>query len=103
MSSELVGYKLTSMSDGVECGSWGGIWGQCPGIPNPVVLPTKLTHVHCAEVGVDYEDFDGKVYRLEPWVMEPPPPAPEKSTEQKLAEFLAANPDVLAVINGGSN
>lgn len=95
--TEIVGYKLVDKT-GTEIASWGGVWGQCPGTPNPLTLPTKMTHVHCAEVGVDYEDFDGKTYRLVPWEMEEPPTPPEKTPQEKLAEFLAANPDVLAAI-----
>jgi hypothetical protein len=30
--------------------------------------------------------------------MDAPPPAEEKSPQQKLADFLSANPDVLAAI-----
>ena len=95
---DLVGYKLIDDETGMEVSSWGGVWGQCPSIPNPLILPTGLNHVHCVSPDTTYEDFDGKLYHLAPWMMDEPPAAPEKSASQKLADFLAANPDVLAAI-----
>lgn len=96
---KLVGYKLMA-KDGTIVQTWGGTWGQCPGVPNPISLPTGLTQVHCPEVGADYEDFDGETYSLQPLMMEEPAPAVEGSPEERLAKFLAANPDVMAMIGG---
>jgi hypothetical protein len=36
--AELVGYKLKD-SQGNTIQEWGGEWGYCPGLPNPVLLP----------------------------------------------------------------
>lgn len=73
--AEIVGYKLVD-SNGAEFGSWGGVWGQVPGIPNPLILPSGLNHVHCASVGVSYADIDKKTYKLVEWLMDSPPPEP---------------------------
>lgn len=76
----LVGWKLYRVSDGVEIESWGGIWGQHPGFPNPLFLPSG-DHVHAGEAEVQYGD-----YIVRPWMMEEPPaqpiePVPGESTE----------------------
>lgn len=94
---DLVGYKLIDET-GAEIGHWGGVYGQCPAVPNPVTLPSGQAHVHCADLDTDYVDVDEKRYRLIRWEMDAPPPVEEKSPQQKLADFLAANPDVLAAI-----
>ncbi len=52
----LYGYKLIRLTDGMELESWGGILGQCPGIPNPLVLPNG-THIGAASPGVDYDGY----------------------------------------------
>lgn len=75
---ELVGYKLID-ANGNAVKEWGGVWGQCPGVPNPVILPTGLTHVHCAEVGMQMTDFDGAVYTLTTWMMDAPVKTPSNT------------------------
>lgn len=64
----LVGYKLIRESDGSEVKTWGGVWGQCPGIPNPIYLPNG-DHVHAPAPGESYGGF-----KLVEWEMAPPPP-----------------------------
>lgn len=65
---EIVGYKLIKIEDGSVVEQWGGTWGQCPGIPNPVVLPNG--DVVCGpSLNTDYSG-----YELVPWEMEPPAP-----------------------------
>lgn len=77
---QTVGYKLIETSDnGREIMQWGGVWGQTPGIPNPLILPSSLNHVHCAELGVSYTDFDGKTYTLTPWMMDAPAKTPSNT------------------------
>ena len=65
-----VGYKLIEIASGDVIDSWGGNWGSCPAQPNPITLPNGDI-VYSAVVG---EDFNG--YRLDAWMMEPPPPLP---------------------------
>jgi hypothetical protein len=69
--SELVGYRLLDASDNVVQ-SWGGVWGQCPGIPNPIRLPNG-DDVHAPELGVSYGG-----YTLAAWEMDPPPVTSEQ-------------------------
>jgi len=76
MTSEVVGYKLISVADGIEHGSWGGVLGQCPGIPNPVKLPSGLAQVGAPSLNVEYVDYDEKTYRLVEWLMDTPPAPP---------------------------
>ena len=64
--TETVGYKLIADADGSVVAQWGGIWGQCPEVPNPIVLPNG-NQVCAANVNVSY---DG--YTLQPWLMDDP-------------------------------
>lgn len=67
--SELVGYKLIDIKTGGTIQQWGGDWGQCPGIPNPILLPNG-DYVSGAEPGQTY----GERYRLDLWMMDEPAP-----------------------------
>lgn len=64
---QIVGYKLTRISDGATVQSWGGTWGLCPGVPNPVRLPTG-DDVHAPSLDTV---MDG--YVLNAWRMDAPP------------------------------
>lgn len=61
----IVGYKLVD-AEGTEIQSWGGVWGQLPGVPNPIRLPNG-DDVHAPEIGVAYQG-----YTLVPIEMESP-------------------------------
>jgi hypothetical protein len=64
---EQVGYKLVnSAGDIIE--TWGGLWGQCPGIPNPITCPNGDI-VYAPQVDVDYNGV-----KLIPWMMSQPVP-----------------------------
>lgn len=71
--ADVVGYRLEK--DGAVIQSWGGIWGQCPGIPNPLFLPNG-DHVHGASPDVDYNG-----YIIRPWLMDKPPEQTIKAVE----------------------
>jgi len=58
----LVGYKLID-SEGVVIETWGGVRGECPGVPAKLRLPHG--NVHCPELNTDYEG-----YTLVPWELE---------------------------------
>ncbi len=64
MSVNLVGYQLVDSSNTV-IQAWGGVWGQCPGVPNMITLPND-DQVHCPELNVAYAG-----YTLIPWELEP--------------------------------
>ena len=55
------GYKLIRVEDAAELQSWGGVWGQCPGFPNPLILPNG-DQIHAGAPGVDYGG-----YRVDLW------------------------------------
>lgn len=63
----LAGYKLISEKTGETVLEWGGVWGQCPGVPNPIIVGDL--HLHGIEPG---QSAFG--YRLEEWNVEAPPP-----------------------------
>lgn len=65
---DMVGYKLID-AQGNVAQAWGGTWGQCPAIPNPIILPNG-DRVHCAALDTDYGG-----YRLVALMMEQPAPA----------------------------
>ena len=67
--AELVGYRLLDQN-GTVVGSWGGVFGQCPGVPNSIRLPSDPpADVQCPVVGVTYEQW-----ALQPWMMDAPTP-----------------------------
>lgn len=79
--SELVGYKLLDEDDQL-ISSWGGIIGQVPGIPNPIVLPNG-DQVHAPSLDTDYNG-----YRLVQWFMDAPAPTVDdvwREKERRLA------------------
>jgi hypothetical protein len=59
-----VGYKLVDEAGNV-INSWGGVWGQCPDVPNPLMLPNG-DQVCAAEANVSYSG-----YTLIDWMMSP--------------------------------
>lgn len=69
----IVGYKLIKTEDSSVIEQWGGIWGQCPGVPNPINLPNG--DIVCAPT-ID-TDYSG--YQLVVWEMDQPPtPVPSQ-------------------------
>lgn len=62
----VVGYKLVGPSDEV-LETWGGVWGQCPGLPAWLRLPSGDT------VGAPSPDVEYQGCRLVLWEMEEPP------------------------------
>ena len=93
----IVGYKLLDSSN-TEIYAWGGIWGQTPSIPNPLILPND-TQVYCAELNVDYAG-----YTLVPWEMtEAPIVVPQKVSPRQVRLLLLQQgllDDVEALIAG---
>jgi len=80
----IVGYRLVDAGGNV-IQEWGGVWGQCPGIPNPVRLPNG-DHVHAPALDTDYGGFS-----LVGWLMSGPESAvPEAITRRQCALQLKA-------------
>jgi len=63
---EQVGYKLVTDTDEI-IQTWGGAWGQCPAVPNPIICPNGDV-VYSPEVDVVYNGV-----KLVPWMMDGPP------------------------------
>lgn len=59
------GYRLVRIEDGALMQEWGGVYGESPGIPNPLLLPNG-DQVCGAELNHDYGG-----YRLEIWEVKP--------------------------------
>jgi len=66
MIGMLVGYKLVD-ANGAVIQQWGGVWGQCPSIPNPILLPNGVQIC-----GVDQAGPLQDGYVLADWWMEEP-------------------------------
>lgn len=91
-----VGYKLIDNQTNAVIDEWGGVWGQSPGIPNPLELPNG--DVVCG--AKTYEDYSG--YTLIPWEMDDD--ARPKRTKFDGADFLARVTDEeYAAITGSNN
>lgn len=86
----VVGYKLVNKSGDVVQ-EWGGIWGQTPGIPNPLFLPDG-TSICGGVVPLDAPLSGG--YRLVTWEMDGPPPKTvytRRSPEVTISRFGAGS------------
>ena len=82
MTEMVVGYKLID-AQGATIQSWGGTWGQCPGIPNPLKLPNGDL-VHAPSLNTDYNG-----YTLVDWsIAEPLPSVPESITPRQCRLLL---------------
>lgn len=67
MDQSVVGYKLKDVKTGEILRTWGGVWGQCPGIPSPLSLPNGVD-VWSPKPGNEYAAF-----LFEEWKMDAPP------------------------------
>lgn len=106
MTQQIVGYRLLKIGTGEVVQSWGGTWGQCPGIPNPLTVDDgkggKL-QVCAPALGAPYAG-----YMLEEWKMdEPPSPVPMEISDRQffqqaaLAGFITEE-EALAAVQTGS-
>ena len=86
---QTVGFKLIDTDTEEVVNQWGGIWGQCPGKPNPLILPNG-NQVHGASVGFDYSG-----YMLIEWQMEEPAPAVPESVTPRQVRLLLLQQDLL--------
>jgi hypothetical protein len=80
MTQELVGYQLVRKSDSIILETWGGIPGQCPGVPNPLVLPNGD---QVCGAGLGWENTS---YRLDGIYM--PPAIPQSVTKRQVIFWL---------------
>lgn len=86
--TKTVGYKLIDGS-GKSVKEWGGIWGQCPGVPNVLILPNG-DHVHAPSLNVNYSG-----YTLVEWKMEEPPPSVPTSITPRQCRLILAQQGLL--------
>lgn len=82
--TQIVGYRLIEDATGVEVASWGGVWGRCPGVPNPVTLPNGDQ-----VCGLPPGGSSGG-YTLAAWEMEPPPPTAADVRGEAQRRIIAA-------------
>lgn len=77
MSQMVAGYRLINIANGDVVSSWGGTWGQCPGVPNPISLPNG-DYVHAPSINIDYAG-----YMLTEWMVDEPAPVPPESITRR--------------------
>lgn len=87
----IVGYKLVDALD-VVYQTWGGTWGQCPSIPNPIKLPNG-DYVHAPSLNADYNG-----YTLVEWSMAEPPPSVPNSITPRQCRLLLLQQGLLASV-----
>lgn len=83
-----VGYKFIDASGSV-LETWGGVWGQCPEIPNLIRCPNG-DHVHAPELNMPYDGCILSTWEMDEPVVEAPPAPPTPTVEElllKLAEI----------------
>jgi hypothetical protein len=86
---QISGYKLIRDLDGLIIAQWGGNYGQCPEIPNPLVLPNG-DQICAANVGVSYNG-----YTLQPWMMDDPRFYADVGVPKPIAECQAVQINVI--------
>lgn len=91
METEVVGYKLVEIATDNVVNQWGGIQGQCPGVPSFIILPNGDA-VHAPVLDADYNG-----YKLVNWEMEKLPPV-VLSPEQKLQNAGLTVEDLKALL-----
>lgn len=82
---QTIGYQLTRISDGAVIQQWGGSFEGMCGMPSVLYLPDDAGHVHCPELGTEYNGF-----RLEEWKAEPDLPALRASAKRKVSASAEA-------------
>lgn len=83
---QVVGYKLINIADDSIIEQWGGVWGECPAIPNPLYCPNGDV-VYSPTLDVDYSGV-----KLISWVMDPPPaPVPQSVSMWAVRTVLQNN------------
>jgi hypothetical protein len=75
--TQIVGYKLFDEKTQEDIEQWGGVWGVCPGAPNPLKLPNG-DQVHGAQSG-----WSNGRYRLDAWEMEKPAPTSQDVNNER--------------------
>lgn len=76
-----VGYRLINIKTQQIVQEWGGVWGQCSEIPNPLILPNG-DHVCAAKLGVDYAG-----HQLVEWTTTPPVHAVKAEAQRRIIEI----------------
>lgn len=97
---ELVGYRLRKVATDEIVQQWGGVWGQCPGIPSLLVLPNL--QVCAPALGVEYAG-----HILEQWMMDPPPPVIQDVSDrqffqQAAVQGIITQAEALAAVQTGT-
>lgn len=82
--SQLVGYQLVEVSSGAVIQSWGGIFGQCPGVPDLISCPNG-DDVYNPELDTDYNG-----YKLVEWYMTPTPEYYREQNKTQASQLLSA-------------
>jgi len=96
--SEIVGYKLIDNNDGSIVEQWGGIYGQCPGVPDYIDCPNG-DRVFCPQLDVVY----GGGVKLVRWYMDPPPPVIPSFITLAQARRQLRVLDLFAQVDGAAN
>lgn len=106
MTTRIVGYRLRHVSTGAIIESWGGVWGQCPGVPGLLVIPGEVGEppLHICAPALDAEYAD---HVLEAWEMEEPPPAivpisDRQFFQQAAQQGIITEAEALAAVQTGA-
>jgi hypothetical protein len=94
MTQSLVGYKLLD-GNGNTLKTWGGIWGQCPSVPDVITLPNG-DQVHCPVIAEPYSNG----CQLVGWMMDPPAATPQTNYAAAIAAGLTIVSTATPALNG---
>ena len=88
-----VGYRLINIDNDSVIAQWGGVWGQCPALPNPIVLPNG-DQVCAPQLDTNYAGC-----KLILWEMDEPPPAVPASVPLWAVRVILAERGLLEQAN----
>lgn len=101
MTEQIVGYKLVEVANASNVlTSWGGVWGQCPGLPDIVILPNG-DQLFGTVLNQNYQG-----YQIVPWMMEEPIIIPQVISDrqffqQAALENIITKDEALAAVKTG--
>jgi hypothetical protein len=94
MTQSIVGYKLLDQN-GNPIQTWGGVYGQRPGIPDGIKLPNGDI-VHCPQINATLSGG----YKLTYWMMDEPEATPQSNFAAAIAAGLAITSTATPALNG---
>lgn len=95
-----VGYKLKVIETGEVIDQWGGVWGQSPGVPSEIKLPSG--DIVCAPtVGENYQGCILEIWEMEQPILIPQIISDRQFFQQAAIDGIITQAEALAAVKTG--